>query len=155
MESQIENYIQLAIKKAEDSVSQGGFPAGAVVVNDGKIIGEGISIGNKLNDPTSHGEIGAIREACKSLRTTNLSNAVLYASMQPCLMCLAAAMWASIRKIVFACAKDKVSVDYYGGNYRVNEVNQNFIFPIELVHMQNLEKQSLDIVHKWEQVNVI
>lgn len=104
-------FLQLAIAKAKESAAQGGFPAGAVVVKNGEIIGEGISIGNTLNDPTSHGEMASIREACKNLKTSDLSSSVLYASMQPCLMCLGASMWSAIPKIVFACPKEKVSAD--------------------------------------------
>lgn len=87
-------FLILAIKKAEESVAKGGFPAGAIIVKDGKVVGEGISIGNKLNDPTSHGEMASIRNACKNLKTSDLSESTLYASMQPCLMCLGASMGA-------------------------------------------------------------
>lgn len=107
-----------AIEKAKESVADGGFPAGAVVVKNSQIVGSGISVGNKLNDPTSHGEMASIRDACKNLKTTDLSDCVLYASMEPCLMCFGASMWASISKIVFACSKEKVSEEYYGGHYK-------------------------------------
>ena len=110
-------FLQKAILKAKESVEQGGFPAGAIVVKNGEIVGEGVSVGNKLNDPTSHGEMASIREACKNLKTSDLSGSVLYASMQPCLMCLGASMWSAIPKIVFACPKEKVSADYYCGHY--------------------------------------
>src|SRR3989344_4526285 len=93
-------FLQRAIKKAKESMVQGGFPAGAIIVRNGEIIGEGVSIGNKLNDPTSHCELASIREACKNLKTSDLSGSVLYASMQPCLMCLGASMWSAIPKIV-------------------------------------------------------
>jgi tRNA(Arg) A34 adenosine deaminase TadA len=66
-------FLELAIEKAKESVAQDGFPAGAVVAKDGQVIGVGISIGNSLNDPTSHGETAAIRDACKNLKTTDLS----------------------------------------------------------------------------------
>ena len=143
-------FLQLAIEKARESVAQGGFPAGAVAVKDGKVVGEGVSIGNKLNDPTSHGEMASIREACKNLKTSDLSGSVLYASMQPCLMCLGASMWSSISKIVFACSKEKVSSDYYGGHYNPLSINSELARPIELVHFKELENESLDVVRKWE-----
>lgn len=101
-------FLQKAILKAKESVAHGGFPAGAIVVKNGEIVGEGVSVGNKLNDPTSHGEMASIREACKNLKTSDLSDSVLYASMQPCLMCLGASMWSAIPKIIFACPKEKV-----------------------------------------------
>jgi tRNA(Arg) A34 adenosine deaminase TadA len=143
-------FLQLAIEKAKESVSQGGFPAGAIVVKDGKIVGEGISIGNKLNDPTTHGEMAAIRNACKNLKTTDLSGVILYSSLEPCFMCLGAAMWSSISKIVYACSKEKVSADYYGGHYQNSEINKSLINPIELVHLSELEEKSLAIIRGWE-----
>ena len=143
-------FIQLAIEKAKESVTQGGFPAGAVVVKDEKIIGEGISIGNKLNDPTSHGEMAAIRNACKNLQTTDLSGSILYSSLEPCLMCLGAAIWSSVSKIVYACPKEKVSPDYYGGNYKYAEINKTLNRPIKIIHFIELEAESLMLVREWE-----
>ena len=93
-------YLKLAIKQAKSSVEQGGFPAGAVVVKDWKIISKGVSLGFKLNDPTSHGETASIRAACKKLSTVDLAGATLYASLQPCLMCFSVANWAGISRIV-------------------------------------------------------
>ena len=147
---QPKDFLMKAIEMAEESVAKGGFPAGAVVVKDEKIIGSGISIGNLLNDPSSHGEMAAIREACKNLKTTDLSSAVLYASMQPCIMCFGASMWASIPKIVFACSKEKVSDEYYGGHYHVREIDKDFTKPIELVHFLELEEKSLAVIKNWE-----
>ena len=112
MKNQDKEFLQTAIENARESVRKGGFPAGAVVVKDGKVIGTGISIGNTLFDPTSHGEIAAIRNACLNLKSSDLSNAVIYTSMEPCTMCFSATMWAGINKIVYACSKEKVSEEY-------------------------------------------
>jgi guanine deaminase len=144
------SFLQEAINLAKESVEQGGFPAGAVVVKDGIIIGRGISIGNKLNDPTSHGEMSSIRDACRNLKSSDLSGSTLYSSMQPCLMCFAASMWGGISKIFFAASKDRVSPEYYGGHYQVAELNPNLLKPIELTHIAELEEQSLTIVRSWE-----
>ncbi len=144
------HYIKKAIEKARDSVAQGGFPAGAVVVKDGKIIGEGISIGNKLNDPTSHGELSAIRDACKNLSTSDLEGSILYASMEPCSMCHSAAMWSGISQIVFACRKDKVAREYYGGEYKTSLLNDSFNKPLAMEHEIDLEENSLEVVREWE-----
>lgn len=143
-------YLEKAIEKARQSVELGGFPAGAVVVKDGKIIGEGISIGNKLNDPTSHGEMSAIRDACKNLETSDLSGATLYASMEPCSMCHSASMWSGITKAVFACGKDMVSKDYYGGEYHTDVLNKAFNKPLEIVQEKGFEEKSLELVRSWE-----
>lgn len=145
-----QQFLQRAIEKAKESVAQGGFPAGAVVVKNGEIIGEGVSIGNKLNDPTSHGEMDSIRSACKNLQTSDLSGSVLYASMQPCLMCLGASMWSAIPKIIFALPKEKVSAEYYGGHYAPSTINTELTHPLELLHFAELEDESLAIVREWE-----
>lgn len=145
--------LKQAIEKARESVAQGGFPAGAILVKDGKVIAEGISIGNKLNDPTSHGEMSAIRQACESLKTVDLADAVLYASMQPCLMCLGASVWSNVSKIIFACSKEKVSDEYYGGNYKPDKLSTEFLRPIEMIHIKELEEESLSIVREWEKNN--
>lgn len=144
------DFLKQAIECARESVKQGGFPAGAVVVKDGKIVGEGISIGNKLNDPTSHGELSAIRDACKNLSASDLSGAILYASMEPCSMCHSASMWSGITKIVFACSKDKVSNEYYGGNYKTESLNSTFSRPLNIAKMTELENESLGVVKDWE-----
>lgn len=143
-------FLKRAIEKAQESVTQGGFPAGAVVVKDGKIIGEGISIGNKLSDPTSHGEMSAIRDACKNIVSSDLKGATLYASMEPCSMCHSASMWSGIQKIVFACSKTKVSPEYYGGTYKTTILNESFNRPLEIVQQGELEHESLEVVRQWE-----
>jgi len=151
MQDQDKQFILLAIEKAKESVEQGGFPAGAIVVKDDQVIGDGVSIGNSLDDPTSHGETAAIRNACKNLKTTDLSVSTLYASMQPCLMCFGSAMWASISRIVYACPHNKVSAEYYGGHYSTESINKELLHPIEFVHIPELEEESLDVVKQWEE----
>ena len=64
------HFLKSAIEQARKSIDQGGFPAGAIIVKDGKIIAEGISVGFSLHDPTSHAETAAIRAACQKLRTS-------------------------------------------------------------------------------------
>lgn len=150
MTSQHESFLRRAIQKAEESVKQGGFPAGAVVVTNNRIIGEGVSVGNMLHDPTSHGEMAAIRDACKNLSVSDLSGAVLYASMQPCMMCFGAAMWGGISEIVYACAMGNVSPEYYGGHYDAKSLTTQLLRPIKLTHFLDLEEESLGIVRHWE-----
>lgn len=145
-----EKFLLIAIEKAKESVAAGGFPAGAVIVKNDEIIGVGISVGNKLNDPTAHGESVAIRMACKDLSTTDLTGATLYSSMQPCVMCLGAAMWSSISKIVFACTMNKVDEGYYGGKYDSFEINSKFTHPIEIIHYEKFENDSLEVIKNWE-----
>ncbi|MBW4549790.1 MAG: nucleoside deaminase [Aphanocapsa sp. GSE-SYN-MK-11-07L] len=79
-----------------------GGPFGTVIVKDGKIIAEGYNKVVAEKDPTWHGEMEAIRKACKSLNSFDLNGCVLYTSAEPCPMCAAAAWWARLDRIVYA-----------------------------------------------------
>ena len=83
-------------------VKKTGGPFGAVVVNNGRIIGEGSNCVLSTRDPSAHGEIVAIREACRRLRTHDLSGCILYTSAECCGMCYSASFWARIRRIYYA-----------------------------------------------------
>lgn len=145
-----EDFIKEAIERSRQSVAEGGFPAGAVLVKDGEIIASGISIGNILHDPTSHGEVATIREVSKKLATTDLSGTILYTSLEPCAMCLSASMWSGISKIVFACSKQEVDNAFYGGKYETDLFNKTFTKPIELIHEQSLQTLALEVIREWE-----
>lgn len=150
-------YLQLAIDQARKSVEQGGFPAGAVIVKDGKVISKGVSLGSVLHDPTSHAETAAIREACKILKTINLEGATLYENLQCCVMCFSVANWAGISRIVSASKKtsDMVSKLYYEGTTDVHELNKQNTRQIELVYVPEFENESLEIVGKWEEYSML
>jgi len=147
------DYLKIAIEQAQKSVKQGGFPAGAVVVKNGKIISRGVSLGFKFNDPTSHAETASIREACKKLGAVDLSGATLYASLQPCLMCFSVANWAGISRIIYGCRKtdEMVSKNYYEGKTDISLINEENNRRIELVYLPDLEAESLKLVKKWEE----
>ncbi|MGQ0677317.1 MAG: nucleoside deaminase [Rhodospirillales bacterium] len=85
--------------------SDRGGPFGAVVVKDGRIVGEGANRVTIQRDPTAHAEIVAIRAAAKRLKTHDLTGAVIYASCEPCPMCLTAILWARIDRMVYACSR--------------------------------------------------
>src|SRR3989338_8157580 len=144
-------FLQLALNQAKISVKKGGFPAGAIVVKDRKIISEGISIGYSLHDPTSHAETAAIRQACRKLRTSDLSGAILYESLECCTMCFSVANWAGISKIVYACRKtlEMIQKKYYEGTTPNALLNDHNNRKIETVFIPDYEKEVLDLVRKW------
>lgn len=82
----------------------GAAPFGAVVVRDGEVVGEGLNHARARLDPTSHGEVEALRDACRRLGTTDLSDCDLYASCEPCAMCVAAMSLAGIRRLVYGAS---------------------------------------------------
>lgn len=98
----IERYMREAIKLAAESASSGGGPFGCVIVKDGEIVAESSNSVTKDNDPTAHAEVNAIRKACAALGTFSLEGCELYASCEPCPMCLAACYWAHIDKVYYA-----------------------------------------------------
>ncbi len=85
-------------------------PFGAVVVRSGRIAGEGFNQVIRRHDPTAHAEIVAIRDACSRRGTHDLSDCELYASCQPCPMCLGAILWAGIPTIYFAASSADASI---------------------------------------------
>lgn len=93
-----------AISEAYDGINNGdGGPFGSVIVKDGKIVGRGHNRVVKNQDPTCHGEIEAIHDACKNLGTFDLSGCTLYTTSEPCPMCLGAILWANIDRVFQGC----------------------------------------------------
>ncbi|MGH9710432.1 MAG: nucleoside deaminase [Candidatus Acidiferrales bacterium] len=86
----------------ENICSNHGGPFAALVVKDGEIISQGTNRVTAANDPTAHAEIIAIREACQKLKRFDLTGCEIYASCEPCPMCLGAIYWARLAKIYFA-----------------------------------------------------
>ncbi len=98
-------FLRRAIELATQNVTSGtGGPFAAVVVRDGKIVGEGTNTVTTGNDPTAHGEVNAIRAACKALGTFTLVGCELYTSCEPCPMCLAASYWARLDAIYYGAS---------------------------------------------------
>jgi guanine deaminase len=95
-------YLGRAVELSFRSMERGGGPFGAVVVLDGRVIGEGMNSVVPNGDPTAHAEIAAIRSACLAQGSHSLQGATIYTSCEPCPMCLGAIWWARISKIVFA-----------------------------------------------------
>lgn len=97
-------YMKLAITEARKGIHNGhGGPFGAVVVKDGAVVGKGHNQVLRNNDPTCHAEMMAIRKACKTLDTYDLSGCEIYATGEPCPMCLSAILWANIDKVYYGC----------------------------------------------------
>ena len=99
-------FMKKAIELSIESVNKNGGPFGSVVVKDNKIIAKGSNKVTFSNDPTAHGEIVAIREACKKLNNFNLSGCELYSTCEPCPMCLSAIYWARIDKVYYANTRE-------------------------------------------------
>lgn len=97
-------YMKVAIEEAYEGIRAGdGGPFGSVIVKDGKIVGRGHNRVLLKKDPTCHGEMEAIRDACAELGTNDLGGCVLYTTSEPCPMCLGAILWANITEAYYGC----------------------------------------------------
>ena len=112
--------IELSIKSAETI----GGPFGCVIVKENKIISEGSNKVTSTNDPTAHGEIVAIREACLKLNTFNLSGCEIYSTCEPCPMCLSAIYWSHIEKIFYANTRDDAKNIDFDDSFIYSEINK-------------------------------
>jgi guanine deaminase len=100
-------FMQRAIELADENVRAGrGGPFGAVIVRDGAIVAEGGNEVTSTNDPTAHAEVVAIRNACRALGDFRLGGCEIYASCEPCPMCLGAIYWARLDRLWFAAGRE-------------------------------------------------
>ncbi len=111
------NFMRRAFALAEEGMRAGkGEPFGAVVVKDGKIIGEGFDEVTSTNDPTAHAEIVALRAACKVLDSHALEGCEIYCSLEPCVMCLHAIHSARIKHIYYGKSLADAAGSEFGGD---------------------------------------
>jgi tRNA(Arg) A34 adenosine deaminase TadA len=102
-----ERHLAQAVRLSRDHMERGeGGPFGAVIVRDGTVLAEGWNQVTSTNDPTAHAEVVAIRRACQAVDAFSLEGATLYASCEPCPMCLASAYWARLSRIVYANTRE-------------------------------------------------
>jgi len=98
-------FLRHAIALASENARSGsGGPFAAVIVGEGRIVSEGVNSVTSTLDPTAHGEVNAIRAACKALGTFTLEGCELYTSCQPCPMCLAACYWSRLDAIYYGAS---------------------------------------------------
>ena len=137
------DFMKRAIELSLINVASGnGGPFGAVIVQDGKIVGEGWNQVTACNDPTAHAEVEAIRNACKYISNFDLSGAEIYTSCEPCPMCLAAIYWARISKIYFANTKKDAAQIAFDDDFIYSEIpKKNDERKIPLEQIMRLEAQ--------------
>lgn len=102
-----EVWLRQALELARDNVHKGGRPFGAVIVKDGEVIATGVNGIHETNDPTSHAELNAIRQASAVLGSARLDGCSVYASGQPCPMCLAAMYLTGITGLTYAYSNEE------------------------------------------------
>jgi tRNA(Arg) A34 adenosine deaminase TadA len=141
--------MRAAIQLAIDGVNAGrGGPFGAIVVKDGQIVGRGCNCVTSTNDPTAHAEIVAIRDACGTLGTFHLDGCEIYASCQPCPMCLAAIYWAHLERLYFGATATEAAAAGFADDF----IYQQFSLPAErrsIAAVQVLPAESLAAFEAW------
>jgi len=140
-------FMERAIELSIESVNSGGGPFGSIIVKNDKVIAEGSNRVTLNNDPTAHGEMVAIRKACKNLNNFNLSGCELYSTCEPCPMCLSAIYWAHIDKIYYANTRnDAQKIDFDDSLIHLElqkNVNKRKIPMIQIMREEALKAFSL------------
>lgn len=112
-------YMSEAVKEAYTGIhAQDGGPFGTVIVKNNRIVGRGHNCVLAKKDPTCHGEMEAIRDACKNLGSYDLSGCELYTTAEPCPMCLGAILWSNITTLYYGCnRKDTDNIGFRDDNF--------------------------------------
>ena len=110
LQLQDELFMREALQLAEQGAALGEVPVGAVLVQDGEIIGRGFNSPISLNDPSAHAEVQAIRDAATNLQNYRLPNTTLYVTLEPCSMCAGLIVHARVTRVVFAAHEPRAGV---------------------------------------------
>ena len=142
-------FMTRAIELSIENVNLGGGPFGSIIVKNDKVIAEGSNKVTLNNDPTAHGEIVAIRKACKSLNNFNLSGCELYSTCEPCPMCLSAIYWAHIDKVYYANTRDDAKKIDFDDSLIYSELLKNVkIRKIPMAQM--MREEALKAFELWD-----
>jgi len=142
-------FMKRAIELSIKSVNNGGGPFGSVIVKGDKIIAEGSNKVTSNNDPTAHGEIVAIREACKKLNNFSLNGCELYSTCEPCPMCLSAIYWARIDKIYYANTREDARKIDFDDSLIYTELQKN-IDKRKIPMIQMMRNEALKAFEMWD-----
>jgi len=146
--SRDEALLREAIALARRSVAEGGGPFGAIVVRGADVLGRGTNRVTLDDDPTAHAEICAIRAACKALGSFRLDGCSVYASCEPCPMCMAALRWARVERLVFGAS----SVDAAAAGFDDERFRRELATPLRehaLPAVQLLRDEALVPFRDW------
>ena len=145
------SFMARAIQLSIDNVLSGkGGPFGAVIVKNSSIVAEGVNRVTSINDPTAHAELVAIREACAQLHTFDLHDCEIYASCEPCPMCLGAIYWARLARIYYG----NIGADATKIGFDDSFINQEFSKPFSqrsIPMVQMMQEQALAAFRAWEE----
>jgi len=145
-------FIREAIELAKVHSRSGcGGPFGVVIVKHGNIVSRGWNKVLSTNDPTAHAEVVAIRSACQTLNTFNLSGCVLYSSCEPCPMCLGAIYWARIDHIIFAAGRADAAAVGFDDDHIYREI-QLPLMTRSISMTQFLRDEAVEVMRAWSDI---
>lgn len=145
-----QQFLERAIELSREGMRSGkGGPFGCVIVKDGKIVGEGCNQVATTNDPTAHAEVVAIRNACKTLNSFQLTDCDVYASCEPCPMCLGAIYWARPKRVIYANTKKDAAEINFDDQFIYDELEKgDSEKSIVFVHSPN--DKAIDVFNEWK-----
>lgn len=139
----------IAIKMSEQNLKgNNGGPFGAIVVKDGKIIADGSNQVTRLNDPTAHAEIVAIRNACAQLNDFQLTGCDIYCSCEPCPMCLGAIYWARPQRVFYAATRYDAANAGFDDDFIYKELNLS-IENRKIITSNLMQQEAKMVLEEW------
>lgn len=149
MSTEHERFMARAIELAQESADSGGGPFGCVIVRDGEIVGEGNNQVTATLDPTAHAEVVAIRNACKNLNSFQLDGCIVYASCEPCPMCLGAIYWARAEKIFIACNRNDAANAGFDDAFIYDELSREDFASRKVPTAMLMRDEGLTVFKSW------
>ena len=142
-------FMKMAIELSIENIDEGGGPFGAVIVRNGKLIAKGSNRVVPNNDPTAHAEVVAIRNACRELQTFDLSGCTVYASCEPCPMCLSAIYWAGIERVCYANTKRDAAAISFDDSFIYDQLRLDY--DRRSIHCEHfMRNEALEAFRKWD-----
>lgn len=144
------HFLERAIELSRKGVLEGhGGPFGCVIVKGDEIVGEGCNQVTSSNDPTAHAEVVAIRDACKRLNSYQLTGCDIYASCEPCPMCLGAIYWARPSRVIYANTKHDAAAIEFDDDFIYREINTDMtIRKIPFLHFPH--PLAKEVFEQWK-----
>lgn len=139
-----------AIALAGQSIQNGqGGPFGCVITKNGAIVGRGFNQVTASNDPTAHAEVVAIRDACKTMGSFQLTGCTVYTSCEPCPMCLGAIYWARPIRVVFAATRLQAASAGFDDDFIYREINLGHV-ERQIIFEHRDEPSALEVFETWK-----
>lgn len=143
-------FMREAIRLSRENVRDGkGGPFGCVVVKEGAVIARGTNLVTSTNDPTAHAEVTAVREACRTLGTFQLTGCDVYTSCEPCPMCLGALYWARPDRIFFANGRQDAAAAGFDDLFIYEELPKEPAAR-RIPTVQMLREEALEVFREWD-----